>query len=569
MALQKSRILLPVATLVVGGIVGRWVLPALLPQAPPQSTAVPARATAAIPAIEHGKESGARTASHLTGVGETERANVRMLWENARRGNWRDPATENLWLAFVQECLEADAAQTIALVMSLEGSSSMLGRFVRVLKPQHLRLALDAALKRPDLWEDFDLPGTIFEGYAKVDPRGAWQEATAPGRFLHGAVRAVAAGWASKNPREAMTFAANIGNPVHRDTFAQTVLMEWARKRTGEFLDWYAGLPDRSQWARLIQWQGIAVNSEAEFQRLVSLMPEEMPAHDSQRSGISYAGDHWSSRLDWLQKLPVGPKRDFFMERAAANFASTNPEAALALLSEIRNPSTLRRITSTVAALRAATSPQDGIAFANSLEDENVRRMARLSALNTWGLSDPRAAATWALENADTKNSNDLYSIGRNWAEHDPEGASAFALEAAAKPGAPGGAGTEMLRSVMEKWVSADAYGASLWVTKLPAGAEKDHAIGALARGAIGIDPQAALGWAMSIGDAGARDEALRNCMQSWSWKNPAAARGWLESAALPAPLIQELRKNVDLVTKNSSAGSNTTRWRGGITTIY
>ena len=491
------------------------------------------------------------------------------LWQNAQSSGFADSKIKNQWLSFVSECLRADAARTISLVMSQKGprTGPLLAAFVNSLDRTHLRLAMDAFLKREDLWQDWELPAAIFERLAEVDPRGAWQDATMPGRFIHSAVRSVASGWTKRDPREALAFAEGIVHPAHRNVFTQTVLNEWAHADTGAFLSWFAASPDRDRLMDLVQWPGVKPKSEDDLRRMVEIVPPEVWSDEPSGFQVHYDSAGWGDRVAWIQKLAPGAARDALMRHAAAALRARDPEAALALLPEIKDAEASQSITSTVAAFRAAASPLEGLAFAESVEGDRARMLARRSALDTWALSDPRAAALWALDHTDPKHGIELGSVGSLWAENDPEGASAFALEAAGRTGAQGTAGQAMLKEVLREWVEHDAYGASLWVSQMPEGAGRNNSMSALANAAASTSPEAALSWAMAITDTAVRDETIAACLDRWGWRNPGAATGWLDAASLDEAVKQPLREKLSTIVR-SATGSRGWSSRSGITVV-
>lgn len=61
----------------------------------------------------------------------------------------------------------------------------------------------------------------------------------------------------------------------------------------------------------------------------------------------------------------------------------------------------------------------------------------------------------------------------------------------------------------------------------------------------MSVEPEGALGWAMSIGDAELRAHCIRDCITSWSWRDAKSAQAWLNSAPIDDTLRATLTAKV------------------------
>ncbi len=94
----------------------------------------------------------------------------------------------------------------------------------------------------------------------------------------------------------------------------------------------------------------------------------------------------------------------------------------------------------------------------------------------------------------------------------------------------------QTINMIAELWTARDAVAASEWVFSLPAGAERDRAVGGFARRLAESDPERAAQWAVTIQDDSSRRSALQKVHQTWQRLDAAAAAHWLQSESRLTP---------------------------------
>ena len=489
------------------------------------------------------------------------------LWLELKNAAKDDLMAEKNVLSALKRWLDKDPQAAIEFVFGLKGprAEKLLAGFLREIKPEQMKLALDVFLKHPEMWQTLGLANTILEGYAKVDPESAWREATLEGRSFPHVVGAIARSWAAAHPQDALAFSSSIQDRTRRSEFTREALTTWGRTDANAFLAWIAAQPDRDSWVEQVQWVAIDLASEEQFLAMVKLVPPQLL--ERERGPFSYyTPNDWVSRADWIEKLPEGETRTVLLNHAAKQLSRSDPEKALLLLDQLPPGSARNNTAAIVAAYRAAASPQDGLAFAEGLANEKARALARLSAVQTWALSDPAGAAAWFVANGKPGERSAIYFVARNWAEDEPEKAVAFALGNEAADGRMPQRYGSIIGAAMEQWVRQDAYGASHWVSQIENGPQRDRAISALAQSAVDAEPDGALAWASGIGNAGLRQSTIESCVEQWSRRNQAAATAWVNGSGLDASAKSKL---LDRISSNSSAVSTGSSWRVGMTVLY
>jgi hypothetical protein len=151
------------------------------------------------------------------------------------------------------------------------------------------------------------------------------------------------------------------------------------------------------------------------------------------------------------------------------------------------------------------------------------------TAFRDWARSQP-ADAVKAL---DYLNDDDLRDAAfraavQGWAVRQPDDLAAFALTLP-----PGGERTYALDQGILQWSQVDLAGLSGWLNSIPDGPERDESVTFLITGAglISEQPDVAMQWVASLGDATAQRQWFWRVFSEWSQNDPAAARQYVENA--------------------------------------
>lgn len=478
----------------------------------------------------------------------------------ARRA-WQGQDVEGCFEA-LKLAAHASPTQAYDVALSFEGDDTQRHQLLeRLLKqfPNSGPDLLAAFLQHPEHQHHGYGVGTVaFRACAQADPERAWQGMLSlPGRFIPGFLPAFAEGLTRRDPEEAMKHAEKIASPVFRERFVSDVIQQWSDRDGQGLMTWLRAQPDRAPLAEYVAWDRLKIADASALRDIAALLPKHLPTGSGllARPMLPEKEDVWMRHTDWLLALSPGEMRARLCTAAAPGLADLDPEAALKLLPEIQDAQVRQRVTTCVAAYRAAAAPQEGLAFANALTDERERIQARNAAFFTWAENDPMAAVRHALESGDPDAQIMLSHAGFQMARNDPEGACRFALEQEKPDKARDERGHSILRTTLQAWVGREPVAARRWVRALPEGAQKDTALAAMASALVHRMPEEALQYAQDIQDATVRKRTLQSCLTSWAYKDVEKPARWLAEAKLDEETRQAIAKWIEPSLKARRSG--------------
>ncbi|MBE7496630.1 MAG: hypothetical protein HS117_16940 [Verrucomicrobiaceae bacterium] len=441
--------------------------------------------------------------------------------------------------------MSPEAAYEALFSLHLEKAGELLAKLVEEHDAVDGESLLRAFLRHPEHFHSYSIASTVFCQAAEDDPALAWREAEAHGlHFLPGMLPALAQGMTRKDPLGAIKHAATIRSPGMREFFTREVIEEWSGRDTTGLLDWLGKQPDAAKLARQVKWGRMEISSAAQLAEIARLMPAEALQNltDSELLFGKPAENLWIRRTDWLLAMPPGAARENLCHVAAMGLLSIDPEAALALLPAMAQPEVRRQVLTAVAGFRAAASPEEGLAFADSLPDAQERQAARYAAFVTWAENDAPAFTRHAMAGDDPDAKRVLSSAGIRWAMQDPEGAAAFAFENdVPKDDKAAGPFSGMLASAVQTWAGKDPVASASWVNELPRGPQRDRAAAGIALGVAFRFPDEAMIWAQDIADEASRRQTIGLCFSTWLTRQPEQAAQWLAAAQMDDTTRQRL----------------------------
>ena len=223
-----------------------------------------------------------------------------------------------------------------------------------------------------------------------------------------------------------------------------------------------------------------------------------------------WAVKHPDAAIQWMLSLPAGKSKDLALGRICRGMYYDNPQAAWYLASVIG--------------------------------DEGIRNQAKGFVAWEWYKKDRAAARQWMLS-LPTGPARDvaLMSVGDGLTMDrriDFQNLMDLYLRISDTR-----VRTELLDSDSFLWCYQDRASATQWMQSLPAGPNKDSVAKGMSRALAANDPQAAFDIAAGIGDFKLRTTALKNVVEQWSKKDPAAATQWIKNSALPQEVKTQLLK--------------------------
>jgi len=188
-----------------------------------------------------------------------------------------------------------------------------------------------------------------------------------------------------------------------------------------------------------------------------------------------------------------------------------------------------------VATKLAEQGPAEAVAWAEGLENEQLRRDAVTGALVGWSEIDPAAAAEYAADKyADVPEV--VTAVYDGWVDRAAEQAAAAAaalddptLRAAATA------------AVVDAWAASDPVAAAAWIDGLPDGQRTDAIQLAVVTGMSSVDPVDAWQRAQAIQDPRLQLRALKTAFSTIVTEQPEIAGDLLAAAPLSANTAEHL----------------------------
>lgn len=220
----------------------------------------------------------------------------------------------------------------------------------------------------------------------------------------------------------------------------------------------------------------------------------------------------------WYDRLPAEPLKDAATTRLLPVLARQDFPEALALAAALPelgiDEITFRRkqLTSLVLEHSSATTPEDREALLVGLppsDADAARAKIREDYFNALQIyHDKAAAADYLTKLPEERRGEKTQELFAYWARTDP-GRAVQGLEKL-----PDELKTpEVITGFAQSLTQANVTRASAWVSQLPAGSQKDAAIGGLVQGLRETYPAEALTWAAAVTDPDQRRASLREAM--------------------------------------------------------
>jgi hypothetical protein len=253
----------------------------------------------------------------------------------------------------------------------------------------------------------------------------------------------------------------------------------------------------------------------------------------------------WASKdpaaaIAWLDKQE-GDNKDWLTQSLVSGLAKSDPQAAFKYASGLKDDGDRTRSAETIARELIRTGGLDQAAtWLGQLTDVNMKRGAFDAVAQQYWRSDPAKAAEFVKGYANEDFARGAISnLAQNIARENPQ----KGLEFAAALG--GTAQARAYQEVIGEWLDRDrgkeSLQASEYVSKMPAGPNRDAGAEAIARNIVREDPAAAIAWSNSIQDPANRQETLVDIGRRYVRMNPQAATAWLAQSGLSAEAQQQV----------------------------
>lgn len=400
--------------------------------------------------------------------------------------------------------------------------------------------------------------------------------------------------WSEREPAAAAAAALTLPPGEQRESALATVAGNWVEQDVAAAIAWAEQMPQGQERNRALgpavsAWAGSDAAAAAAH---VLAMPEsEERTHLLNSVLMNMAHQDTEAAVRLLEKMPENA-RDQGLRHLAHMTAETDLNASGQYVLAMRPGMNRDGALSDLAIRWARKDPAAAAEFLGRLPPGDSREHALLSLAHGWAETDPKAAAEWSLKNTTPKDHYGIRSvIVSNWTTREPDAAVAWVQQLPAGdvrdqllPSALDGvaavdldramrmvtalppgqartvaaAGTAMTGarknpsatarwlaslvgsvddyvygSFAATWAKEDAKQAATWLERLPTGKPRDAAITDFSRAVLEADPEGALAWAGTIGDAEERRFHLEQLAGDWLRRDSAAASRWISGSTL------------------------------------
>jgi hypothetical protein len=246
------------------------------------------------------------------------------------------------------------------------------------------------------------LARSIGDQWALHDPDAALQWAAGlPDGQRAGAYSGIIGKLAGSDPQRAAALAMEL-DPSERGRLLREIGERWALQSPDQAVAWASSLEGNDRAGALSEaLAGWARSAPRDAAAYLDELPEAERADHVGSLGRTWAQQAPAEAAAWLGTQAESVGRADAMGHALWNWTNADPEAAAAWVGQLpAGPS----YDSGVAGLAKASAqtfndPETGVAWAATIENEQLRSTMTQHALERWTRQDPEAARAWAVEN--------------------------------------------------------------------------------------------------------------------------------------------------------------------------
>ncbi len=166
--------------------------------------------------------------------------------------------------------------------------------------------------------------------------------------------------------------------------------------------------------------------------------------------------------------------------------------------------------------------------WATDMEPGEGQTAALAEIMQEWAEYDPDGASAYLEQLAGRDDFDEVRnSMIRTWAESDPEQASAYLTTLDVDDPNRG----RLSAMLVYQWSRYDLTGPAEWLNTQPASPELDRAVATLTYRAASDDPASAMSWAESISDERMRQRSIDRVAREWAGQDPEAFADYVKSS--------------------------------------
>ncbi len=373
----------------------------------------------------------------------------------------------------------------------------------------------------------------VLEGWAQVDPRGALAWAgQLPGGVRAGALSTALGNLAVQDPKAAIDYFNSLTSPTDRNALAGVLASSWGKIDPVAAATWVdENVTGQSHDTAMLGLIGqLSETSPLQAASMLDRLPDRLQAQAITQIATNWAAQDIKGAMDWVQTQPGANPPNAQIKQLQVNMinnlTNVDPSKAAAYVLTIQDNPMFGRLVEQVAANWVGADPNAAFAWAKSLPMDGGGYNAMLQVITQYTSKDPVAAWNMATQLPDgTLRDNSMTNVFNKWVARNP-------ADAAQQLGSlPEKSQVTATTTLATAWLNQDPQTAEKWINTLPTGTARDNAVSQIIRIEGSNDLPTAYTWATTIGNDALRYTQIRQVVQQWSGKDPAAAAAAVQNA--------------------------------------
>jgi hypothetical protein len=327
---------------------------------------------------------------------------------------------------------------------------------------------------------------------------------------------------------------------------------ENALDRGRAMLDWIDSLAPQDFEAAVARFRSLGITEArmGEYAMLLTAWAEADPI-----SALAYTTNNtssgmatgtvlsaWASRnpeaaIRWAKANHEGEDANPYIAGIIRGLAGTDPTRATVLLKEMPFSSERGEALQAMMPHLLELGLEDAKKWVADLSDERLRGGAVARLAEAMAKQDPAGTASWLMENINESSMRSVDDVFREWSRTDP--ASALANFESLPEGE---ARSNALRGIVMVDARNDPQAAADLMSRFPADIT-DRTVQHFIWSSYEKAPEVAANQIGLIQDERSRNRMYERALDSWLERDQAAAQKWIDSANLPANVIESLGK--------------------------
>ena len=260
---------------------------------------------------------------------------------------------------------------------------------------------------------------------ARTDPASAWRNALSMevGETRTRALWGIAYTWFNEDPSAALSALDSLADRSNRDSWQRTLLRRWAAANREAAWDWVLAQPRSARRATLLAQVAAAVaeDSPSEMLEIAETLDPEERRRIAQQVLRVWARTDPRAALAALEEMADPQLTQAAQHSVISSWTQSDPRSAFEWVLTQPPSSGQSSLLATTLGAYATTDPERALALASNL-DGGHRSRAIETVIRQWASEDPLAAAAW-LDSSPDKTPAAVAAVVGGYTKLDPEAA--------------------------------------------------------------------------------------------------------------------------------------------------